>query len=99
MLYFFFSISYANKSYSTHSYFHIFMDSSVHIKPFNTRLIERLFSQYFLATTKNQNEASYNYFDKRMNTIYQSFFEKMYFKREKLNIFLKINFQDTKFVK
>ena len=30
------SIPYANKSYSTHVSFHIFMDSLVHLKSFNT---------------------------------------------------------------
>jgi len=77
------SISYANKSYTTHVSFHIFMDSSVHLKPSNTCIIESFSSQYSLTTTKNQNEAAYNYFDRRNNIVYQPFFQKKNLLREK----------------
>jgi len=84
---------YANKSYSTYSSFHIFIDSSMHLKPFNTCITKRFFFQYFLTTTENQNEAFYNYFNRRMNTIYHSFFQKKCILREKkLKIFPKNKF-------
>ena len=87
----------ANKLYSTYSHFshiHSFVCASIVFQHMHN---QKILSQYFLTTIENQNEATHNYLNRRMNTKYQSFSEKMFFKREKPKLFPKNKFLGHQF--
>ena len=80
-----------NKLYSTgESLSHIHI-SYMHPSHYNTCITKKNISNAFRTTTWNQNKASFNQLNRRMNKKCGSFFHKKCFKKEKKNLFPKKN--------